>query len=576
LDIKEEEAICQAHSRNSTMAQYNNPYYLATGDGGVSEATVVPDFTSIPNSENFLINSNLGDKLNFRQTLVLKDNFLETLQREEYPRASTQTETNSSVEFEFSLPGYVHCKDLIMNWRFLLSNPTAIAALPDTSYQTPYAMLNLLDYYEIKIGNNSFILGRPEFTNDLMAIKTYLSTKWSSEEELISRGVLGSPTSKFYNTNQATFDPDWNFYAKAEWCNMWFFTQSRVDEPFFIDIPIALSSLAPFFDQDAYLPPLLKLNFKFFFKYNNTSTSADILQNCTVFGADTTPTFSTILNFTAPPQTSNFFFVYNYKLIKEEYNKVFNAMMMEKDLLYNFFNMRTFRRQCEANNFSYDIPITWSKQRPQELFFTLEYGDQSEPDECVFGTSPQMVNSALGYCGGFYIQLLEVYANGQIISRFRNRGIDQMVTNYNTELLTQAAPPFSAYDMLQNLNISRMTKLNTDDYNALTSDTILINNVMPVRILLDPAQDYNNNQRSLDKGTTNLRVRITLVPFRHLVAYPDNWLVNWPKYSMVFRFKEAAQLAIDAQQNVQEIDWPCVRANSKKYLNFTNSSINAN
>jgi hypothetical protein len=99
---------------------------------------------------------------------------------------------------------------------------------------------------------------------------------------------------------------------------------------------------------------------------------------------------------------------------------------------------------------------------------------------------------------------------------------------------------------------------------------------MAVRILLDPAQDYNNNQRSLDKGTTNLRVRITLVHFRHLVAYPDNWLVNWPKYSMVFRFKEAAQLAIDAQQNVQEIDWPCVRANSKKYLNFTNSSINAN
>ena len=559
------------------MSQYNNPYYLATGDGGVSQATVVPDFTSIPNSENFLINSNLGDTLNFRQSLNLKDNFLENLQKQEYPIASTENVSTSSVEFQFSLPGYVHCRDIIMNWRFLMTQGQDFdIAFPDSAYMTPFVMLNLLDYYEITLGNNSFLVGRPEFTNDLMAIKTYLSTKWSSEEELISRGVLGSPVSQFIDTTTMS-NPDWNYYSKMEWNNMWKFATARGVGNFYLDVPVALSSLSPFFDQNAYLPEMLKMKIKLVFKFGANLTSAYILSKAAQLGSgDIVPNIRRAISHASAPLTSDFFVTYNYKILKDVYSSAFNAMMLEKDLLYNYFNMRTFRTQCKTNVFNYDIPITWSKQRPSELYFTLEYGDTSSVDTTLYGFNPTLVNSAQGFCGGFYIQLLEVYANGQLISRFRNRGVDQIINAGVNGLYTTVIPSFSAYDMLQNLNFARMSKQNTYDTMTLTSDTLLLNQIMPVRILLDPSMDYNSNMRSLDKGTTNMRVSLILVPIKRFVTDPVNWLANWSKYSLTFRFKEAAQIAIDAQQNIQEIDWPCVRADSKKYLNATISSINAN
>lgn len=558
------------------MAQYNNPYYLATGDGGVESATIVPDFTSIPNSDNFLINSNLGDVLNFRQSLNLKDNFLENYVREEYPKASSYSREYSSVEFEFSAPGYIHCKDIMMNWRMnFVQKSTWTAQYYQNMYHTPFALLNLLDYYEIKMGNNNFIVGRPEFTNDLMAIKTYLTTKSSTEEELISRALLGDPASLFCKVNSSGEQlPDWNIYARAEFQNQWR-TVSAISNPpqgYFLDIPVALSWLAPFFNQDAYLPPHLKINIKMFFKFSTELTSQNVLTNAN-FSGDL-PSFTQIVTFNSAPVTDSFFVVYNYKIIKETYTRTLNAMLMEKDLLYNYFNMRTFRKQCDEGVFTYDIPIAWSKQRPQELFFTIEYGDLSAPDPCYFfGTNP-IINSAQGYCGGFYIQLLEVYANGQMISRFRNRDFATN-TNFASNVITHA-PVLSCYDVIQNLNISRMSKQSINDTSYLTSDSILINQIVPLRIVLDPSLDYNENMRSLDKGTTNTRIRITLVPMKRFVNDPTNWLANWTKYSLVFRFKEAAQIAIDHQLNVQEIDWPCVRANSKKYLNATLSSTNSN
>ena len=549
------------------MSQYNNPYYLYTGDGGVNNATIVPDITAIPKNENFQIESSLNKVFNNKQTLFLKDNFFETFTHEEFPRNSNTSTNYAQIEFDFNLLGYVNLKDFVLSLTIPISYTESGAEFGpyyNTCEMTPFPILNILNRYELSIGQNSFIVGRPEFTNDLMAIKTYLTTKFSTERENTMRSILGSPTSQ----NNQEFagegyfiNSDWRANDQFLFANNMAFVSNGINETVNRQYPIMLSDFIPFFNQRAYFPQHLRIKLKMYFQ---TFPTGDIRNNI-IYRHDglTLQEFCKFTDTTIIAAQSSI--IYNYSILKNEAATTFNRMFQAESLLYNQYHWRTFRVTANGSS-TYEIPITWSKMRPLELFFSIEKNNNAL--STGFGNPTLTYNGPLMWCSGFPILRYEIYANGQRLQYYKSVLSASESGNQNFNIL-------NAYDVLNNNTVDRMDKEYLEETQTINGKIGNNLSISPIRFILDPNMNYTSSSRSLDKGTTQLRVSMV---FGNLPAATGQIALTGipPEYDLVFRFKEPSQLSIDSSHKVEEVDWPAIRANSKTYLNKNMGSINAN
>jgi hypothetical protein len=602
----------------NTSFSNNASAFIISGDGGIDNATIVPDITSIPNSKNFSIYSNLSNVFNFRQNLSIKNNFTEVNTRDEFPKSFSSSTNNQYFEFQFTTPGYIHMRELILNIPMNITELYAVQPnkLPSMYVQKPFCILNNLYNYEFRLGNNQYQMGNLEFTNDILSIKTFMGALKLSAKETRLRSIFGLP----YSVNARFQNPNGTFNYQPlnpQLTNLfdnnflhWNLTPNNSNAicttKYF---PLPLYFIIPFLNQDAYLPQGIPINFKFYFNFPNnnnpgTSRTFDVLFGEVPTGYITINSYAPVAmanNYanteaTAPIDQNNLQLNYNYKILNHTNAQIFNELIFSNNLLYNHFDYKRFEFLANGGS-NYDFNVTWNKQRPVEMFFYVtrnSTSDYLQPLSTTTGATQDYFNQAQSYATGFNFTKFEIYMNGQ-----RNLYFKQFNQNYNysssstSNTVSNTYDVINSYEMLQNLADlkTNLNFVNDEDNQINTLGNLAFGT--PLKVCLDPEQHYQKNSRSLDKGTTQIRVSMSVTSLLGSASTSgllQNSILNPTSsvstatcgslytgvptgYKFVFLMKFPVQTCIDSHMNVSQVEWPAIRSDSHVYKQQT---INSN
>jgi len=602
----------------NTSLSNNASAFIISGDGGVDNATIVPDITSIPSSKNFSIYSNLSNVFNFRQNLSIKNNFTEVNTRDEFPKSFSSSVSNQYFEFQFTTPGYIHMREIILNIPLNITELYAVQQnkSPSMYCQKPFCILNNLYNYEFRLGNNQYQMGNLEFTNDLLSIKTYMGAIKLSAKEVRIRSIFGLPYS--VNARLQNYNGTFNYQPlNANLTNL--FDNNFLSWNLYPNngsgicitkyFPLPLYLIIPFFNQDAYLPQGIPINFKFYFNFPNQNTPGSSRNFDILFGevpsgyvnVNTYTPMAIANNYsnneaTAPIDQNNLQLNYNYKILNHSNAQLFNELIFSNNLLYNHFDYKRFEFLANGSS-NYDFNVTWNKQRPVEMYFYVTRNsttDYLQPLTNTTGSTQDYFNQAQSYATGFNFNKFEIYMNGQ-----RNLYFKQFNQNYNysasstTNLVSNIFDVINSYEMLQNFSdLKNNLNFVNDEDNMINTLGNLVYGA-PLKIILDPEQHYQNNTRSLDKGTTQIRVSMSVTSLLGS-ANVSGLLTNSSLtptstsststcsslytgvptgYKFVFLMKFPVQTCIDSHMNVSQVEWPAIRSDSHVYKQQT---INSN
>lgn len=579
-----------------TSTQSNNTsYFIESGDGGVRQATQVPDLTSIPDSDTFAIVNESGQLFNFRQKLVLADEFRDVVTRQELPKSFSQSNGVCVMEWSFTTPGYIKANEMILNIPLNITADVDLDRCMDPSLlvQAPFALLNNLDKYEFKMGSNNYQVGNMEFTSDLLSIKTYMGDRKMNmlETELQSGWGLPFATTgmlaSYINASGAVVPPQISSYNSPREYKLY---QNSVLSAEAATIAttqtmykgLSLASIIPMFDQDCYLPPGLPLNLKLFFKQEvgtfSDSTNARypfIMGNkpsaCAI---NVTGTFKSYnLMFGSSPFSQNgLYLLYEYKILSEKNNSIYNQLWFSRPLLYNHFDYKRFEFPCNGSA-TYDLNITWNKQKPTGLYYYLTLQD---PTACQVHGMPisnqVLMNLGQSYAGGYLLNKFEVYLNG-----VRTQFYNSQTTTY-TETV-------NANDYLLNLKADKNRIKFIDDENQSIFSTQSKYFAKPLYIKLDTSEKYQFAYRGTDAGSTNIRISLAydiplsvtnatfLTDFNEAITVTSALTGVSSAYKMCFLLEYPVQTSINSHMQITQVEWPAITSGNNKYIQQT---INTN
>ena len=524
-------------------ANYN---YSVYGDSNITRATINTNLNSIPD-QGVTVKSDLND-LNVWQGINLNDLFYT---RQFVQQQAFSITNDDTVEFDFTLPGFVHMKQIGIDFQLLLKYFTIFKA--SSKPQGSFTFMDVIKNIEIRIGNNSF---RPSTVDmeQIMGMKVHAQRKIRNLEEskavaswgnLYSNGVIfdktevgESPIYKFTNANG--IDGIKDFYDRIHTdCRQYLNGAPAATQEYVgltpVNMYLGLNEICPFFNQNSYLPSGTPINIKIF---------ANRLQSGKyqfVSGRDNLIDGDIISEINQPMiNMSKTMLSFFYYIVKDDARTNFDNMWLSRPLMYNYFYWRVQELKLDSINTIYTMYLEPGTQVPLELIFVVKKKyDTNNVASLLDGFANFNNSNACGY----KFEYIRIKENGREREKF--------------EPLSQTQYPMNETYSQTTINNIANAKVNNDVYpwnTALSSMTGGMQSI-PFSVVLSPDKYYNQGVYPTDYGASNLTIEFKISTIKTNVALSSDYSIQ------VYKIYPG-QASLNSSYRFIQAEWPVVMTTS--------------
>jgi hypothetical protein len=555
---------------NVSLPQRTTAIY---GSAETQAATLVPSLDKAADGTNLIVQANV-DELNKDQTLILDDLIYETTTIEVYP----QTTAPGNVAILGSNMFWTNTQDYMLEIEFIPSQ-TITGAIPATwqtsanpffngapqnpsrAYDTctpQFAMLTPFIRCNVQMGENNMVIGRQPM-QQIQGVLFNAQDNKITPEQAKYLGQVGLPNAQCgLLTNYAGTGAAPNSYTSAETSpnnietlHQWdrclkdiinvINSVSTATSTLPLRFTVPLWMLNSFFKQKSYLPPGLKYRIELQYQ----TTAIPIVVNSLASGIATQQQLNI-------QYTGNFRLVYRGNQLRAEPQREINEKWIQKPFLFNYETYEYIEYQLDGVSTSLYKDIAISQQRPTEIVMKVvntgpNTGAYSGYNETLFTLSDMPV----------IFSNVKVDVAGRLQYYLRTPQFNSTPANNGTLHMDG----FKDASELLNCAINENTYQEFDKIEQCASRMRNIANGTWLKISTNPGDNQRNGYISTDAGAVVMRVEMNLT---------DPLGVALPAYAKLVIFKKLPeQLEIDANRNINIIQWPAVKTNTTNTIQNT-------
>lgn len=529
------------------------------GDTNAQTATIVPTLSEAADSQNLVVSADTS-VLNKNQVLNLDDTFYETITNEVWPQQLQE----GKIAIAGTTMGWLDTQKCFLEIPFRTTfttvgtvpadmlTPDSLGERPSNTYenwseytQPEFHMLRPIRRFQVFLGENNVSVQRAQM-NFAQNFPTIIYDRKYNRNDYNIISALGYPisigshasqsaaggTATFINAGVSKIRQEYNDERKNA-----FFSMNRTrnnNGKSYLVVP--LYCLNSFFRENQYLPPGLK--FRFELEY--TTGAVEIQRSsikATTEGVNTwSISYEQDIRFNA--------FAY---ILRAGTQEQINRNWITNPFLYNYTTYEYLERKMNGTSQTYYENICISQQRPTDIILRVV-------NEGANGllTTPPGINYVYNNAGvpGIAFHDIKINIAGRLQYHFRN-----------ADLITDGAQQHSGG--MPNMVDALMNTASNDTWRNANEEEFL---VQPATrgikesnwcvISIQPGNMQSIGNYSTDQGAVSVQMEINItMNNKERTPLPST-------LKLVIYKKLTEQLAIDANKNVQIIQWPAVKSNS--------------
>ena len=530
-----------------------------TGDVNAQTATIVPTLSEAADSQNLVVSADTS-VLNKNQVLKLDDTFYETITNEVWP----QQLQDGKVAIAGTTMGWMDTQKCFIEIPFTtqfatsgtvatdMVTPDGNGERPPSAYdwndfaQPEFHMLRPIRRFQVFLGENNVSIQRAQmnFRENFPVIiydKKYHRNDYPMLSSLGFPISIGSHALQVPAGGNATQINNRISTLNPEFCNarrLAFMSMNRIRRNGGVSyLVVPLYCLNSFFRENQYLPPGLKFRFEMEYTTGSVEIQRTSVTSTTQGVNSWGITYNNQIRFNA--------FAY---ILRAGTQEQINRNWITNPFLYNYTTYEYLERKTNGSSLTYYENICISQQRPTDIIIrVLNEGTNGLLANIAGGN---LYSYNLAGVPGVCIHDIKINIAGRLQYHFRNA---DLITDQNQQW---AGGQMDMVDALMNTaNNDTWRNVNEEEYLVQPQTRTLSESGYCV-ISIQPGNMQSIGNYSTDQGAVSVQIELN-------ICMNDKQRSPLPStFKIVIYKKLTEQIAIDANKNVQIIQWPAVKSNS--------------